>query len=100
VGFGGATDGVDWDRVGQRNPSGRVGTPEDIAGLATFLCSRADALLDTMAAAAVQTFASNACAPRQSGQPELVRIWKLDTLIDTCHSYRSDGPVIERMKSR
>ncbi len=41
VGFGGATDGVDWDRVGQRNPSGRVGTPEDIAGLATFLCSRA-----------------------------------------------------------
>jgi 2-deoxy-D-gluconate 3-dehydrogenase len=41
VGFGGATDNVDWDRVGQRNPSGRVGTPEDIAGLATFLCSRA-----------------------------------------------------------
>lgn len=41
VGFGGATDGVDWDRVGQRNPSGRVGSPEDIAGLATFLCSRA-----------------------------------------------------------
>jgi 2-deoxy-D-gluconate 3-dehydrogenase len=32
---------VDWDRVGQRNPSGRVGTPQDIAGLAIFLCSRA-----------------------------------------------------------
>ncbi len=41
VGFGGETDGVDWDKVGQRNPSRRVGTPEDIAGLATFLCSRA-----------------------------------------------------------
>jgi len=41
VGFGGATENVDWDRVGQRNPSGRVGTPQDIAGLAIFLCSRA-----------------------------------------------------------
>ena len=41
VGFGGKTDGVDWDSVGARNPSGRVGSPQDIAGLATFLCSRA-----------------------------------------------------------
>lgn len=41
VGFGGETEGVDWDKVGQSNPSGRVGTPQDIAGLATFLCSRA-----------------------------------------------------------
>jgi len=41
VGFGGKTDGVDWDVVGSRNPSGRVGTPQDIAGLAIFLSSRA-----------------------------------------------------------
>jgi 2-deoxy-D-gluconate 3-dehydrogenase len=41
VGFGGATENVDWGSVGARNPSGRVGTPEDIAGLAIFLCSRA-----------------------------------------------------------
>lgn len=41
VGFGGKTEGVDWGAVGQRNPSGRVGTPEDIAGLAIFLTSRA-----------------------------------------------------------
>jgi 2-deoxy-D-gluconate 3-dehydrogenase len=41
VGFGGKTDDVDWDSVGASNPSGRVGTPQDIAGLATFLCSRA-----------------------------------------------------------
>ena len=41
VGFGGATEDVDWDLVGKRNPSGRVGTPEDIAGLALFLSSRA-----------------------------------------------------------
>jgi len=41
VGHGGKTDGVDWSSVSQRNPSGRVGTPQDIAGLAIFLCSRA-----------------------------------------------------------
>ncbi|MEW6186707.1 MAG: SDR family oxidoreductase [Thermodesulfobacteriota bacterium] len=45
VGFGGKTagDGVDWDLVGQGNPSGRVGTLEDISGLAIFLSSRAGA---------------------------------------------------------
>jgi 2-deoxy-D-gluconate 3-dehydrogenase len=45
VGFGGKTegDGVDWDTVGRRNPSGRVGTMEDIAGLTIFLSSRAGA---------------------------------------------------------
>lgn len=41
VGFGGKTDDVDWDVIGKNNPSGRVGSPEDIAGLAIFLCSRA-----------------------------------------------------------
>jgi 2-deoxy-D-gluconate 3-dehydrogenase len=41
VGFGGKTEGVNWDAVGGGNPSGRVGTPQDIAGLAIFLCSRA-----------------------------------------------------------
>ena len=41
VGFGGETDGVDWDAIGQGNPSGRVGTPQDIAGLVIFLSSRA-----------------------------------------------------------
>ncbi|HJN52014.1 MAG: SDR family oxidoreductase [Pseudomonadales bacterium] len=43
VGFGGATEGVDWDSVGKGNPRGRVGTMEDIAGLAIFLSSRAGA---------------------------------------------------------
>jgi 2-deoxy-D-gluconate 3-dehydrogenase len=43
VGFGGETEGVDWEAVGRGNPSGRVGTAEDIAGLAIFLCSRAGA---------------------------------------------------------
>lgn len=43
VGFGGAVEGQDWASVGARNPRGRVGTPEDIAGLAIFLSSRAGA---------------------------------------------------------
>lgn len=43
VGFGGETEGVDWDSVGKNNPSSRVGTMEDIAGLAIFLSSRAGA---------------------------------------------------------
>lgn len=43
VGFGGKTEGegVDWDAVGKSNPSGRVGSPEDVVGLSLFLCSRA-----------------------------------------------------------
>ncbi len=41
VGHGGKTDGVDWGAVTRGNPSGRVGDAQDIAGLATFLCSRA-----------------------------------------------------------
>jgi 2-deoxy-D-gluconate 3-dehydrogenase len=43
VGFGGKVEGQDWDAVGKGNPRGRVGTPEDIAGLAIFLSSRAGA---------------------------------------------------------
>ena len=43
VGFGGRVEGEDWESIGARNPRGRVGTPEDIAGLAIFLSSRAGA---------------------------------------------------------
>lgn len=42
-GFGGRMDDALWDEFGQANPSGRVGTAEDIAGLAIFLSSRAGA---------------------------------------------------------
>ena len=43
VGFGGKTEGddVDWDAIGNSNPSGRVGMPSDAAGLAIFLASKA-----------------------------------------------------------
>ena len=43
VGTRGDVEGTDWGAVGRTNPRGRVGTPEDIAGLAIFLCSRAGA---------------------------------------------------------
>jgi len=39
VGGGGMTD-IDWSSVANRNPRQRVGTAEDIAGLAIFLSSR------------------------------------------------------------
>lgn len=43
VGGGGDVENTDWDAVALGNPRGRVGTPEDIAGLAIFLASRAGA---------------------------------------------------------
>jgi NAD(P)-dependent dehydrogenase (short-subunit alcohol dehydrogenase family) len=43
VGGGGDVENTDWEAVGRRNPRGRVGTAEDIAGLAIFLASRAGA---------------------------------------------------------
>ena len=43
VGFGGEVEGADWEAVGKGNPRGRVGTMEDIAGLAIYLSSRAGA---------------------------------------------------------
>jgi 2-deoxy-D-gluconate 3-dehydrogenase len=41
VGTGGDVEGTDWEALGRTVPRGRVGTPEDIAGLAIFLASRA-----------------------------------------------------------
>jgi len=43
VGGGGDVENTDWDSLASTNPRGRVGTPEDIAGLAIFLSSRAGA---------------------------------------------------------
>lgn len=43
IGGGGDVDNTDWDALSAMNPSGRIGTPEDIAGTAIFLASRAGA---------------------------------------------------------
>lgn len=41
VGTGGDVEGTDWDAIGKVTPRGRVGSPQDIAGLAIYLASRA-----------------------------------------------------------
>jgi NAD(P)-dependent dehydrogenase (short-subunit alcohol dehydrogenase family) len=41
VGTGGDVEGTDWEALGRTMPRGRVGTPQDVAGLALFLASRA-----------------------------------------------------------
>jgi 2-deoxy-D-gluconate 3-dehydrogenase len=43
VGFGGEVEGQDWEGIGRGVPRGRIGTLEDIAGVAIFLASRAGA---------------------------------------------------------
>jgi 2-deoxy-D-gluconate 3-dehydrogenase len=43
VGGGGDVENTDWDAVARTTPRKRVGTAEDIAGLALFLSSRAGA---------------------------------------------------------
>jgi hypothetical protein len=63
-------------------------------------CTHMLALIDTLAAAAVQAFASSNYAPRQPGQPDPVRVWKLEALVDTCHSYRSDGVVMQQLRAQ
>ena len=63
-------------------------------------CTHVLALLDAMAAAAVQSFTSAGYAPRPPGAPEPVRMFKLETLQDSCHSYRNDGPVMAQLRER
>ena len=63
-------------------------------------CTHVLALLDVMAAAAVQAFASSNYAPRRPGQAEPVRVWKLEALVDTCHSYRTGGDVMQRLLAK
>ena len=41
IGTGGDVEGTDWDALGEITPRGRIGTAEDIAGLALYLASRA-----------------------------------------------------------
>ena len=43
VGTAGDVVGTDWDAIGRQMGRGRIGTPEDIAGLAIYLASRAGA---------------------------------------------------------
>ena len=78
--------------------AGLVALRERLAG--TEGCTHIIALLEAMAAAAVQAFASNNYRPRGPDEPAPVRVWKVDELIDTCWSYKAEGPVMQQMKQR
>lgn len=60
-------------------------------------CTHIIALLDVMAAAAVQTFTSAGYAAQQAGQPRPARVLRIAQLVDTCHSYRAGSPLLRRM---
>jgi hypothetical protein len=64
-------------------------------------CTHVVALLDAMAAAAVQTFASSNRAPRADGTlpAKTVQVFSLDALIGSCHSYHPDSPVVAQMRA-
>lgn len=62
-------------------------------------CTHLLALLEAMSAAAVQTFASNKYSPRPPGEPEPVHVFRLDALLNSCHSYAEDGPIVAQMKT-
>lgn len=62
-------------------------------------CTHVLALLDAVAAAAMQAFASDAHQQRRMGAPG-ARVWKIDALLDTCWSYRADGEVVQEMRRR
>ncbi len=63
-------------------------------------CTHVRALLEAMAAAAVQGFASARHDPHRPAGSEAVSVFPLDALLDTCHGWRSDGPVVQRLRPR
>lgn len=62
-------------------------------------CTHVIGLLEAMAAAALQTFSSNRHAPG-AHEARTARVWKIDALIDTCWSYRRDGPLLAEHRER
>jgi hypothetical protein len=63
-------------------------------------CTHVRALLEAMAAAAVQGFASARHDPRRPAESPAVHAFPLDALLDTCHGWRRDGPVVQRQRAR
>ena len=66
-------------------------------------CTHVLALTDAVSAAAMQALASRQHLLR-STQPESAaapagKVWQIDALVDSCWSYRADGPVVQRLKS-
>ncbi len=61
-------------------------------------CTHMLALLEAVAAATAQAFGSEAHAPRPAGEARPVNVWKLDTLLGSCWSYRPDGEVVQQLR--
>jgi Protein of unknown function (DUF2889) len=62
-------------------------------------CTHVLGLLTAMSAAAVQSFTSSFYAPRKPGASKPIRVFNLDAMVDSCYSYREDGPLVRDMRA-
>jgi Protein of unknown function (DUF2889) len=62
-------------------------------------CTHVLGLLTAMSAAAIQSFTSSYYAPRKPGGPKPIRVFNLDAMVDSCYSYRNDGPLVRDMRA-
>jgi hypothetical protein len=62
-------------------------------------CTHVLGLLTAMSAAAVQSFTSSYYAPRKPGITAPKKVFTLTALIDSCYSYRQDGPLVRDMRA-
>ena len=63
-------------------------------------CTHMLAMLEVVAAAAMQTFVSDSMASRKPGDAPGIRTFNIESLVDTCWTYKSDGEVIEQFRRR
>jgi hypothetical protein len=62
-------------------------------------CTHVLGLLTAMSAAAVQSFTSSYYAPRKPGIAAPKRVFTLEALVNSCYSYREDGPLVRDMRA-
>ena len=70
------------------------------SGLELSIDEAVEGIVEAMAASALQTSTTSTYLPRADGAPKPKRVWKLDALVDTCYSYRSDGPMLAERRAR
>lgn len=62
-------------------------------------CTHVLGLLTAMSAAAVQSFTSSFYAPRKLNRAPPKRVFNLETMVDSCYSYRAEGPLVRDMRA-
>lgn len=62
-------------------------------------CTHVLGLLTAISAAAIQSFTSSYYAPRKPDSPAPIRIFNLDNLVNSCYSYREEGPLVRDMRA-